>query len=152
MKTTLAWGWLAAGVLALGLNGFYQDGGLQSVHQFFGRVGHRSAAVLALATGRADEFVAETQEVATHSNPLSCPRFSANAESTRFQARIDRQTAAMVRAEVQSADIESAMAELRASTENLKALDCQLAKLRTMKTINVSVPNISLSLQDVGSR
>ena len=27
MKNTQAWGWLAAGVLALGLNGMYQDGG-----------------------------------------------------------------------------------------------------------------------------
>jgi hypothetical protein len=28
-----AWYWLAAGVLALGLNGYYQDGGLQGVHR-----------------------------------------------------------------------------------------------------------------------
>lgn len=28
-----AWYWLAAGVLALGLNGYYQDGGLEGVHR-----------------------------------------------------------------------------------------------------------------------
>jgi hypothetical protein len=29
---TQAWYWLTAGVLALGLNGYYQDGGLQGLH------------------------------------------------------------------------------------------------------------------------
>src|SRR5512146_565200 len=28
-----AWYWLAAGVLALGLNGYYQDGGFQGLHR-----------------------------------------------------------------------------------------------------------------------
>ena len=30
---TRAWYWLAVGVLALGLNGYYQDGGLQGLHR-----------------------------------------------------------------------------------------------------------------------
>lgn len=151
MKSTQAWGWLTAGVLALGLNGFYQDGGLQTVHQFFGLVGDRSAAVLALATGRADEFIVVAQHVAAHTNALSCPRLAANTESARFQARMSRQTAAMVRAEVDRADFESAMAQLRASTDNLRALDCQFQKLQEMKSINVSVPPVSLVLRDVES-
>ncbi len=33
MKTTQGWGWLAAGVLALGLNGIYQDGGAAWAHR-----------------------------------------------------------------------------------------------------------------------
>ena len=33
MKNTYAWGWLAAGVLALGLNGIYQDGGAAWAHR-----------------------------------------------------------------------------------------------------------------------
>ena len=32
-----AWYWLAAGVLTLGLNGYYQDGGLQGLHQLAGQ-------------------------------------------------------------------------------------------------------------------
>ncbi|HEV2118047.1 MAG TPA: hypothetical protein VGR48_18565 [Terriglobales bacterium] len=31
-----AWYWLAAGVLALGLNGYYQDGGFQALHRLAG--------------------------------------------------------------------------------------------------------------------
>jgi hypothetical protein len=33
MKNAQAWGWLAAGVLALGLNGIYQDGGAAWAHR-----------------------------------------------------------------------------------------------------------------------
>src|SRR6267154_536780 len=60
MKSTQteAWGWLAAGVLALGLNGIYQDGGAEWVRRdvdgIIARIADRSEAVLALAAGRAD--------------------------------------------------------------------------------------------------
>ncbi len=33
MKTTQGWGWLTAGVLALGLNGIYHDGGAAWAHR-----------------------------------------------------------------------------------------------------------------------
>jgi len=43
MKTTQGWGWLAAGVLALGLNGFYQDGGAAWAHRIMDHVTARVA-------------------------------------------------------------------------------------------------------------
>ena len=63
MKTTQAWGWLAAGVLAAGLNAAYHDGGLEWAHRIADRVQHGSAAVVALAGGRADQFVAAGRAV-----------------------------------------------------------------------------------------
>ncbi len=60
MKTQ-AWGWLAAAVLAAGLNSSYHNGGLQWAHDIADRVQHNSKAVLALATGRADQFLAEAR-------------------------------------------------------------------------------------------
>src|SRR5215831_8242332 len=60
MKTQ-AWGWLAAAVLAAGLNSSYHNGGLQWAHEIADRVEHNTGAVLALATGRADEFLAEAR-------------------------------------------------------------------------------------------
>jgi len=60
MKTQ-SWGWLAAAVLAAGLNSSYHDGGLQWAHEIAHRVQHNSSAVLALATGRADQFLAEAR-------------------------------------------------------------------------------------------
>ena len=60
MKTQ-AWGWLTAAVLAAGLNASYHDGGMQWAHRIADRVEHNSNAVLALATGHADEFVTEAR-------------------------------------------------------------------------------------------
>jgi hypothetical protein len=58
---TQAWGWLAAAVLAAGLNSSYHDGGLQWAHEIANSVQHNANAVLALATGRADQFLAEAR-------------------------------------------------------------------------------------------
>jgi hypothetical protein len=66
MKANQAWGWLAAGVLAAGLNANYYDGGLQWAHRIANRVGPSSAAVLALATEQADQFLAQTELLNAH--------------------------------------------------------------------------------------
>ena len=52
-----AWYWVAAGVLALGLNGYYQDGGLRVVHCLANR--SRVAVVEAKAQVRQIETLAE---------------------------------------------------------------------------------------------
>ena len=49
MKMSQAYAWLAAGVLAAGLNASYNDGGLQRVHEMVDQVEHSSTAVLTLA-------------------------------------------------------------------------------------------------------
>ena len=58
MKTRRAWAWLAAGVLALGLNGFYQDGGAAWAHRAMDgltvRVAERSLTLLSLASEALD--------------------------------------------------------------------------------------------------
>lgn len=79
MKTQ-AWGWLAAAVLAAGLNASYHDGGLQWVHRLTGRVGANTKAVLALATGNADGFLTEARRIEVHRQRASCPFEAAVAE------------------------------------------------------------------------
>ncbi|HTW32955.1 MAG TPA: hypothetical protein VMD76_14835 [Candidatus Sulfotelmatobacter sp.] len=74
MKTQ-AWGWLAAAVLAAGLNSSYHEGGLAWVHRMAGQIDHNTGAVLALATGHADRFLAEARM-------LSAAAESSNAESS----------------------------------------------------------------------
>jgi hypothetical protein len=79
MKTQ-AWGWLGAAVLAAGLNASYHDGGLEWAHNAVDQIQHRSAAVLALASGRADQFLAEAKWVTsgfTSSERASAERTSA---------------------------------------------------------------------------
>jgi hypothetical protein len=80
-----AWGWLMAAVMAAGLNASYHDGGFRWAHQFVSRVQHNSVAVLALATGRADQFLLEAQLIKPRHEERSC-RFA--AAMTRVQDKV----------------------------------------------------------------
>jgi len=84
MKTTQAWGWLTAAVMAAGLNASYHDGGLQWAHRIAGQFGHSTRAVLALATERADQFLQEAR-LATHDSGAPC---AARVVLTRVQERV----------------------------------------------------------------
>ena len=61
MKTTRAWRWLAAGVLALGMNWWYHDGRAQWAHVVVRQAAHRATALLDSAGCRADEFRTEVR-------------------------------------------------------------------------------------------
>jgi hypothetical protein len=80
-------GWLIAGVMALGLNGFYHDGGFAWAHRAIAEFEHNTTAVLALASGRADEFLAEVKPVVVHQESASCPIATAFA---RVQTKVAR--------------------------------------------------------------
>ena len=99
MKTTQAWGWLAVGVLALGLNGFYHDGGAEWAHRIVDRVGSRSAAVLAMSSVRGDRFAAKVQIAAARQETQSCRWATAMA---RLQTRLARRQAGFARVEEMS--------------------------------------------------
>lgn len=113
MKTQ-AWGWLAAGVVALGLNGFYHDGGAQWLHQTVDRV----SAVLALATGRADEFLVQAQQVAARDETASCRIGTALA---RVQNGFAASQAGIVRFEAMSARQEAQLARIEANRARMEA-------------------------------
>src|SRR5271170_762414 len=104
MKTTQGWGWLAAGVLALGLNGFYQDGGLARAHQIvdaaIGRVAERSGALVELASERVERFAENADLVVARDETASCRLAAAVA---RFQVKIARTQNGMTRIEAMSA-------------------------------------------------
>src|SRR5437588_8030080 len=82
-----AWGWLAAAVMAAGLNASYHDGGLRWAHRIANQVEHNTSAVMALATGHADQFMTEARYVASPSELAPC-RFAAAME--RAQEHIIR--------------------------------------------------------------
>ena len=126
MKITQAYAWLAAGVLAAGLNASYHDGGLQWAHEIADRVEQNSAAVLTLASGRADQFLSEMRWLAAREQTASCPLSTALArvqtrlaqteiarnqeKLDRFQAMADREQA---RTEVNRARIEAQIVRVR---------------------------------------
>ena len=118
MKMTQAWGWLAVGVLAAGLNASYHDGGLRWVHRVADRVEHNSAAVLDLASGRADHFLAEARFVKAQNETASCRFGSALAQ---VQTRIAHTESAAEGLDVMSAREEAQFARLEANRARMEA-------------------------------
>ena len=134
MKTQ-AWGWLTAAVVAAALNASYHDGGLGWAHEIVNQVKHNSQAVLALATGQADQFMAEAQLASMRHERTACPFAAAVAEArtmvmdqdpevvgkdsdtafdeSDFAGMTARQEAALARLEAQRARIEARVARIR---------------------------------------
>lgn len=152
MKPTRAWTWLAAGVMALGLNGFYQDGGAEWAHRavdgIVAPIASRSEAVLALATGRADWFFAKANLGPARSETASCKLATA---VERVQARMVRsQSGVAQHFEAMSARQEAALARLDADRARIEA---QVARIRiapvafSMSKIPVvSCPQVRMNL------
>lgn len=148
MKTQ-AWGWLVAGVMALGLNGLYHDGGLGWAHQIADQVGSKAGYVLALATGRADEFLAQTQVFAARGESASSQIDNAVAvvqgrvarsqtSFSRLETMVARQQAACARLEAHQARMEAK----RARMEALVAARVQTAALVTPMNMKIACPHV----------
>src|SRR5215831_7775386 len=120
MKTQ-AWGWLAAAVVAAGLNASYHDGGLQWAHQIMNQVRYNTGAVMALATGDADQFLTEARMLTARNETSSCPFATALARvetrmegsETQFEVMSARQQAELARLEVDRARMAAEVARIR---------------------------------------
>jgi hypothetical protein len=128
MKITEAWGWLAAGVLAAGLNASYHNGGLQWAHRVADRFDQDSQAVLAQASGHANQFLSEARLLTGQEQTASCPLAMT---MTRVQTKIDRSQAVVDRFEGMSTRQE---ARLEASRARMEArIAARTAHLRIAK-------------------
>jgi hypothetical protein len=148
---TQAWGWLAAGVLAAGLNASYHDGGLQRVHQIADRFEHNTATVVALASGRADQFLAEARLLTARNEAASCPL-------TRVRSMIEQSPAVL---EVMSAREEGQLARFEANRARIETrIAARTSHFRiataaftpiTVRAVSVPVvcPRISLNIPRV---
>jgi len=114
MKTQ-AWGWLAAGVVAAALNVSYHQGGMPWAHEIADRVGHNVEAVVALASGNADQFLTEAQVVKAQNEISSCRLQEAMA---RVQSRIERSDE---RFEIMSAHEQERWSRLEANRDRIEA-------------------------------
>ncbi|MFZ1139188.1 MAG: hypothetical protein WAN76_08425 [Candidatus Sulfotelmatobacter sp.] len=125
MKTNQAWGWLAAGVLAAGLNASYYDGGFRWAHRIADRICRNSAAALDLASEQTGQFLSEARLLTARNQTTSCPWATAVA---RVQSRIARSHAGF---DVMSARQESQLARLEANRARMEAqIAAQAAHLR----------------------
>jgi hypothetical protein len=121
MKANQAWGWLAAGVLAAGLNANYYDGGFRWAHGVADRVGQNSAAVLALASGQADQFLSEAKMLTGQNETVSCPL---GTMLTRVQTRIAHSQPGTEHFDVMAPREQAQLAKLEA---NRAKMDAQVA-------------------------
>ena len=159
MAMKSAYGWLAAAVLAAGMNSTYQNGGFEWAHRAAEHVMESSGAVLALATGRADRFLADAQLLTARNDEKtsSCALATALARVQtamarnvdgfdRFQAMRDREQA---RLEVNRARIEERLTHTarRGAMIRLQPASFDLASFnpieRTACTrVRVNVPQV----------
>ena len=160
MKTK-AWGWLTAAVLAAALNSSYHNGGLRWAHEVTDRVEHNTGAVLALATGRADQFLAEarmlnadrTIESAMNTEAPQCPFSTTTSELQnsfdpsqeqfqskfeRFQALSDREQARLERLAEKRVRIEN---QVRAKLAHIRIPEANFAPV-VVRLPEVRVPEI----------
>jgi hypothetical protein len=115
MASDKAWYWLAAGVLALGLNGAYQDGEFQWAH----RLTCHSASLVERASEEGLRMLA-TAEVMLGRNPESLARTEAILQN--LQMRIACKRIEMARREVDMAQVQRDLAAAR--------IDQQIAKVQ----------------------
>jgi hypothetical protein len=161
MKTTQAWGWLAAGVLALGLNGFYQDGGAAWAHLVVDRAAEQSGALVDLASARVDRLVEKASLVATRDEAASCPLATARARfenkmartqagMARFEALSARQEAALARVEGQRARIEAQVARVRFAPVAFSAVEAPVIVCPRVPRVRIPAPVVHVDVTGDG--
>ena len=152
MKTQ-AWGWLAAAVLAAGLNASYHDGGLRWAHQIADHVGYNVGTVIALATGHVDQLVSEAQIVTARNEASSCPLTAALAREQSRAGRSDmdresfdvlsaKEQAELARFATNRARIEARVARIRIPAVALNAMDVPAPHISICPRVRVNVPRI----------
>ena len=121
MAMKQGWYWLTAGVMALGLNGVYHDGGAEWAQRFV----NRSAAVVALASGHAERFLASARE-----QTVLC---QVATEMARLQTKMARTQTGFAHFDAMTAQREAALARLEANRAQLEAgrarMEAQVARL-----------------------
>jgi len=153
-----------AGVVAAGLNASYHDGGLQWAHQAVEQVSYNTRAVLALASGNAEEFLSQARMLTARNETASCPlstamaRIQAKFERTEtipddFEVMTAREQAQLARLEANRARIEARLARIRIPVEAFRpmvvnipavSVDCPRVHVMVPRIPNVRVPMVRI--------
>lgn len=164
MKTQ-AFGWLAAAVLAAGLNASYHQGGMPWAHEIVDHVTYQTEAVIDLATGRADQFLAKAQvaeaKVEAQDEVSSCRLQQAlvhvQSRIVRSQAHFDQMDERMAaREQAQAARIEAQRARIEAQISRMRipavtvtpvvvrtpTFDCPRIRVNVPRMPRIEVPSI----------
>ena len=160
MKTTQAWGWLVAGVLAAGLNASYYDGNMEWAHRVADEVQDRSEAVLSRVSDRVSEgkdlILARAEQLSGRTEMASCrlsttlSRLEMDAARTdqgfaRIQVKTDRENARLAVAQAnREARRAVAGAHIHLSLASFRPLVVEPMSFRSigLRPITVRVPAV----------
>ena len=138
-----AWYWLAAGVLALGLNGYYQDGGLQGLHP----LAESSASVM--AESRAQFNQAATLAEVALAEKARCQRQApsevvaapqARARLAQLQERLGEMQAARVQAQLSR--LQQVMAQRELQRAQVELQNRRISVVNDEGQIQVALPRL----------
>jgi hypothetical protein len=124
MRSERGWYWLGAGVLALGLNGAYQDGQLSFVH----RVADRASEMVARASDRGTQFVTMA-EVMLGRTPVDYGK--AEAAVQRIQSKVVCERVARAQREMAMAHVREQIAAARVQ-QRIALAQVKMDRVRTI--------------------
>ncbi|HEY1679695.1 MAG TPA: hypothetical protein VGG04_18405 [Candidatus Sulfotelmatobacter sp.] len=136
-----ALGWLAAGVLAAGLNSSYHNGGLEWAHQIADQVSHETNTVFALATGNADRLYAETRLRQVRMARVG----EENSSPCRFSLAMAKLQPAVPFSQVALAQFERVSDQEQAQADRLAARRARMqAQFERVEVPEIDVPEIQV--------
>jgi hypothetical protein len=138
MKTQ-AWAWLTAGVVALGLNGFYHDGGAAWAHRIAERVSDRSDFVVQRVSDRADQLLAEVRMAGVRDETASCRMSTALAQFQTRMARTQNRFAQTRFAQTRFADSKIASFDRMTAREEAQADRLEASRERAEAQVEAQV-------------
>ena len=150
--TNQAWYWLAAGVLALGLNGYYQDGGLQQVH------GLAESALTTIAEARTHFSQAASPAKVTFAEGPRCERSAptsvfavspsvppqAQARLAELQDRMGEMQA--VRVQARLARLQQIIARREAQSAQVDWQDGRISVVNDAGQVHIMLPSVEVNI------
>jgi hypothetical protein len=143
-----AWYWLAAGVLALGLNGYYQDGGLQGLHRLANctetRVAEGRVQFSQMATVAEGAMVGPARLHCERSAPIAVVAASpsippqAQARLAQLQERLGEMQVARVQARI--AGLQQVMAQRELQRAQVEWQDGRISVVDDLGRVQVALP------------
>jgi hypothetical protein len=153
MAAQKAWYWLAAGVVALGLNSEYHNGGLQVLHG----LADRSDTLVARVNGRAHNYVELAKMLMGREDAQPAPDVEVAMAQLPPEPQIDVETASNADTAVEFADRTEAMSDL-INGQVQANLDCAKASLdraiasNHLERLQPSIEHLQLRLQQASLR
>jgi hypothetical protein len=144
-----AWYWLAAGVLALGLNGYYQDGGLRPLHELAERT------TIAFADARAQfsqvatlaEIALADRAQARYEHPVPAV-VAVTPEVIPAEAQLQERLGVMesARAQARMARLQEVIVRRELHRAQVELQNGRLAVLTDQGQVRVALPRVEIAV------